>query len=429
MAISGLPTQFMIALVCMAGFCLNEALMADETVEGEGISMMWLGIAALMVGVLVLTRYSMLAIYLPFAVLGFMGFTRKTAGGLIATLIPLAVFLPWLIRNAVVSGNLFGYAWVELFADNSSLWRIYSGETSLYVGFNQLIRGLLGGISNCSANLGTLFGGIIIPAMFVLGFFHMFKRDRIQLSRWFWGVAFLLLLGFNATTIRSLNIQEHPELNSLFVLVPALIGYGAAFVCVLVERLQLPSRMLQIPILALVCLWQLYPLGLRLIQHRPPPVAYPPYIPVLIQTYFKHWLEPREIQTCDMPWAAAWYSDRLSLWLPQNVEDFSKLNRSFPISSFWLTPVTLNSKLQSELRAGEYGGWGALIEQLDTVLYLGKKDQPEYKTLSNTMLQALSQEHPMPYFVPIPFNKTDYYCYFTQKRQVLEFLKQVRESP
>jgi hypothetical protein len=423
-AISGLPVQFMILLVCLAGFCLSEALIADETVENEGMSVLWLSIAAIVVGTLVLTRYSMLAIYLPFAVLGFLGFTRKITCGLVTTLVPLVLFLPWLIRNVTISGNPFGYAWVQLFASGSTLWRIYDGETSLYIGFNQLIRALLNGFGNSLANLGSFFGSIIIPAVFILGFFHMFKRERIQISRWFWGAAFGLLLVFNAVTIKSQNILENPDLNSLFALFPALVAYGAAFVFVLVERIQLPNRVLQIPIFTLVCLLQLYPLGLRLVQHRPPPVAYPPYVPPIMQTFFKQWLPANELQTCDMPWAAAWYSNRLTLWLPQNREDFIKLNDSvFPINAFWLTPVSMNK----EVRNGEYSAWAALIEQLNTYIYLKGNEQSEYqKMVAGSLIQALNAEQPLLYFFPYKVTGTDYYYYFHNKRQIMEFLQQAQ---
>ncbi|MDR0534413.1 MAG: glycosyltransferase family 39 protein [Verrucomicrobiales bacterium] len=422
-AISGLSMQFIILLVCVAGFCLNEALTADETVEYEGMSLLWLAIAAVMVGTLMLTRYSMLAIYLPFAALGFMGFTRKTSCGLIATLIPLGICLPWLIRNIMISGNPFGYAWVQLFAGDSTLWRIYDGDTGNFIGFNQLIRALLNGFGNELSNLGAFFGSLIIPAIFILGFFHMFKRERIQISRWFWGAAFVILLVFNAIIIKTQDITEQQsDMNLLFALFPAVVGYGAAFVFVLVERIQLPSHVLRIPIFVLVCLLQLYPLGVRLVQHRPPPVAYPPYFPPLMQIYYKGLLDKNELQTCDMPWAGAWYGDRLSLWLPKNREDFNKVNSDvFPISAFWLTQVSM----RKEVRNGEYGDWANLIEQLDTALYLGGKDQTEYqKTLANALTQPQGLNQPLPYFWPYRIFGSDYYYYFSSKSQLYNLLQQ-----
>ncbi|MDR1145753.1 MAG: hypothetical protein LBK71_06430, partial [Verrucomicrobiales bacterium] len=212
-AISGLPMQFMVLLVCGVGFCVNEALRADETVEQESMSVVWLSVAAVLVGTLMLTRYAMLTVYLPFAVLGFTGFTRKIGCGLATALVPLIICLPWLIRNISEVGNPFGYAWVQLFAADSNLWRMYGGNTGNYIGFNQLVRGLLDGLGNCLTSFGVLFGGLMVPALFVLGFFHMFKRERIQIARWFWGAAFVLLLVGNAVTFKSQNIRETTDLN------------------------------------------------------------------------------------------------------------------------------------------------------------------------------------------------------------------------
>jgi hypothetical protein len=425
LAISGLPMQFMIFLVCAAGFCVNEALTADETVEGEGMSALWLGVAAVMVGVLTLTRYSMLAIYLPFVALGWLGFTRRMACGLIATLVPLTLLLPWLVRNALVSGNLFGYAWVQLFAADSSLWRLYGGEADWYIGFNQLLRALLNGVGNCFANLGSFFGGLLAPGLFVLGFFHMFKRERVQIARWFWGGAFALLLGFNALTIKSANVLEQQDLNSLFVLFPILAGYGTAFACVLVERLQLPSRVLQIPVLTLVCLLQLYPLSLRLIQHRPPQIAYPPYVPPIMQVYYKQFLAPDELQTCDIPWAGAWYCNRLSLWMPQNREDFAKIGESvYPINAFWLTAASMNKNV----RNGEYAAWSQLIELADTYQALRESPSEYKKAVAFSLLQTLGNDQPLPYFLPQRVAGTDHYYDFSNKRQVQELLQQAQGS-
>ncbi|MDR1192151.1 MAG: hypothetical protein LBK60_10920 [Verrucomicrobiales bacterium] len=426
-AISGLPVLFMVFLVCVVGYCVNEALLADETVDGEPMSVVWMSIAAVAVGALMLTRYSMLALWLPFMALGYLAFTRRLWCGLAAALIPLAVCLPWFIRNVMVSGNPFGYAWVQLFAADSTLWRLYGGNLGDYVGFRALTRGLLHGLSNCVVNFNVFFGGLLVPAMFLLGFFHMFKRGQVQIARWFWGGALVLLLVFNAVTVKTQNIHESTDLNSLFVLFPALIAFGTAFMFVLVERLPLPSHVLQIPIFALVALLQIYPLGLRLLQHRPLPIAYPPYYPPIMQVLYKQLLESNELQACDMPWAGAWYCDRLSLWLPRNRADFDELNEVYPISALLLTPVSMNK----DVRNGEYAEWGALIGQVNTTMHLsghmGRQERSAYqKTIADSLTQALSEEQPLPYLFQYPVVGTDYYYYFYKKTQTREVLQKMQ---
>ena len=68
----------------------------------------------------------------------------------------------------------------------------------------------------------------------------------------------------------------------------------------------------------------------------------------------------------DLPWAMSWYADRISLWLPKNVEQFNELYRYVPsenqhnIGGVVLTPASTDRGMVSVL-SGQDRAWAPLI--------------------------------------------------------------------
>ena len=67
----------------------------------------------------------------------------------------------------------------------------------------------------------------------------------------------------------------------------------------------------------------------------------------------------------DMPWAIAWYAQRSSLFLPVSIRAFNAIHDYHrtvqPIRGLYLTPVSGDQPLFSEIYAGAYKGWAPLI--------------------------------------------------------------------
>jgi hypothetical protein len=127
---------------------------------------------------------------------------------------------------------------------------------------------------------------------------------------------------------------------------------------VLLDQLELPpfaGRGIVIgAFLVVMCAPMLFALG------RTPrsPMAYPPYHPQVIQER-AGWLDGRELMMSDMPWAVAWYGRRDCVWLPANVaEGFHALNAVRPVNALYLTALTLDQRLVSEMLEGEDRVWG-----------------------------------------------------------------------
>ena len=54
-------------------------------------------------------------------------------------------------------------------------------------------------------------------------------------------------------------------------------------------------------------------------------IRWPPYVPPYIAV-LNTWMKPDEVTVSDMPCAVAWYADRPSVWLPENVRAMTDLN-------------------------------------------------------------------------------------------------------
>jgi len=364
--ISGLNVPLLLLLICCLGAALNEAFSADEDEEGSTLTpLLWLGLAAIVAGLAFMTRYSMVALPLTLILVAGFLFRNRVAALVITIGVPLLISMPWLIRNINLSGNPFGYAWVQVYSYDSSLWRTFSDSLGGSIGLKQLITAMALGLGNQVENLGFYLGGFLLPGLFFVALFHTYKKTNVQNSLYFWLAASSVLFVLNAVIVKQSDPQEKLELNGLIVLVPVLAAFGTAFLALLLDRLKLPSRILQLPIIAVVLFIQLIPLGINILQRNPPRFAYPPYFPPVL-FFIKDWVEPNEIFSSDIPWASAWYSDRVSVWIPLKKKDFYEMNDfKFRIAAMLFTPETSNRKMLSQIQTGEYSEWAALIKRTD----------------------------------------------------------------
>jgi hypothetical protein len=118
---------------------------------------------------------------------------------------------------------------------------------------------------------------------------------------------------------------------------------------------------------------------------------YPPYLPPYL-SFVSRLAPPDQWVATDMPWATAWYGDRASLWLPETLADFTKINDDICESDFILfTPVTL-SKPMTNLTSGEQKEWlpivlGFHIPEDFPLHHVAKLPAggPEYTIVSNTL--------------------------------------------
>ncbi|MEM9446400.1 MAG: hypothetical protein AAGA18_13735 [Verrucomicrobiota bacterium] len=393
-ASSGLNVCLILLLVTIVGFLLNEALQASE-LERPMLALGLMSVASIFVGLCFLTDYVFWVFALAFIVFSFLVFSenRFVIGGVVTVVVAL-VITPWLIRNMMVSGSPFGLSWIHIFADNGrvpgdAIWRSMGAEVSVASGLRPLIRAFVYGLEGKLSVLVGLLGSLVAVVFGLVSLFHCFKRPWARYSHWFFGVTFFLVLASNACVFRYHQQNTWMDNNLIVTLLPPILGFGTAFLYVLLDRLNIQT-ILTYPIILLVCLLQVFPMAAQLKdfgRKRTVLSANFPYIvPAIL--FSREWLEKDEVMVSDIPWATAWYQDRVSLWLPhKKEEELFEINSSIhELTSMLMTPYTSGKSLM-EIRNGEYKEWEDLIllEKLNIrimpfVTGLPKPDQYLYLT-------------------------------------------------
>jgi hypothetical protein len=148
--------------------------------------------------------------------------------------------------------------------------------------------------------------------------------------------------------------------NLCVLLMPLMIVIGSAFFFTLMDRFvtQLPLLNTTIVIGTLgLCIMPM------LVVFTTPTLAYynyPPYLPTYI-SFVSRLAPAQQWIATDMPWATAWYGDRVSLWLPESVADLTHINDDVNELAYVLfTPVTF-AKPSMYLTSGEMKEWGTIV--------------------------------------------------------------------
>ncbi|MBT6237037.1 MAG: hypothetical protein HOI50_01665 [Verrucomicrobia bacterium] len=386
-SVSGLSTMvsilfFIVLVACLvvmerASGASNEEGGADEDhEESEEVALRpgprsvgwYLGIAAiagLMIGLGVLTRYSLLWLLLPSLL--FVGvFVKPHKVPVILTMlaVSLLVVAPWLVRNYQLSGALFGVSSYNVVMDTSGfpgdrIERTMSSNIGT-ADFSDYRRKLLANAPEIITEQLPTLGGSWLSMFFFVGLMIPFNNPGLRRLRFF-AVACMGLLIVVQALGRTHMSEMSPLINGqnhLILLAPVLYMFGAAFFFTLLDQLTLPFDGARNVVILGVFMLVSSPLVLRLLPPRTTPIVYPPYSPPLIQE-IGYWNDSEELMMSDMPWAVAWYGDRPCLWITRNIEpDFYKIHDQYaPIKSVYLTPLTTNRRFMSEVLKDSDAAW------------------------------------------------------------------------
>jgi hypothetical protein len=290
--------------------------------------------------------------------------------------IVVAMYLPWMVRNASVCGNPVGLGWY------SGLYQIKGTEDSIMRSMEppfervspNIFRGKVQShVSSQTARLFEYLGGVIVAPAFFLALMHLFKRRETADFRW----ALLCMWLFALLGMSVFGLEGKPgfqpfaaqvESNDLHILfVPMFAAYGMAFILVMWSRLGINVKLVRWAFVALIFALSGQRFVATAINLRGQPsgrVQWPPYIPPFI-AILAQWTNEREVISSDIPWAVAWYADRKSLWLPMTVKDFITLNDdnllNGRIVGLYLTPYSGNQMFLNEVVKGDYKEWSPFI--------------------------------------------------------------------
>ena len=233
-------------------------------------------------------------------------------------------------------------------------------------------------VANTLPQLNKIYdylGAIVAAPLFFLSLLHPFKRPEIAHLRW----CILLMWMFAAIGMSLFGIEDglydSNQLNILFI--PLMTGYGLAFLSVLWARLSLP---VQIPMirnghLIFAVLISAAPLlftlpwairsGITIGSESQLKRNYP-YFPDIFYSAVKGVDKETGIVASDAPWAIAWYTDRVCVWLPKTETQFEEIakiteDRKAPIKRIIFTPLATHARFGSEILNGP---WGAYKEEI-----------------------------------------------------------------
>jgi hypothetical protein len=150
------------------------------------------------------------------------------------------------------------------------------------------------------------------------------------------------------------------SINMIHAFWPFVILYGLAFFYLLIDRLDLGVRLYNIGLKCLIVALSAIPFFITMMPpHSNNP--YPPYYaPVIAKV--GQMLNPREVMCTDMPWATAWYSDRVSILLPKDLDQFYEINdyKQY-ISGLYVTAITKDKPFAKDLLTGSEKTWLPII--------------------------------------------------------------------
>lgn len=366
-ALSGLPQMLLLFLFNIATYLFVRAIEAQHRDESP---LKWLIAAAVGLGLLALAHA--LTFWIIVAALIFAAFYFRPRGwvALIMLGVCALIYLPWAIRNLVLTGNIGGVAVYSILngvGHNEAGWmRRMQFDSSIGV-LGAFRDKITTGLVSQTAHLFEYVGLSVVALVFFVSLLHLFKKTETAAFRW------LLLAMWSGAVLGmclyGIDEQEGLSANQLhLIFVPVMTCYGLAYLLVQWNRLALNlpfARAGFITLLYLLCAMPMI-FSMPWLSPNKPRVQWPPYMPPMISV-LNNWMAPEEVTTSDMPWAIAWYADRRSLWLPEKIQimidlgDYRTLGG--PVNALYLTPLSGTENKFRDIVKGEYRDWASLIQR------------------------------------------------------------------
>lgn len=346
-AISGLSTSLLMLLLVLLWLMMNEAMIAHEE-DHAGRLLLFSSLAGLFLGLIFLTRLSLLWLLIPLTLLfGIVFYQRKIAVILFVS-VALLIIVPFLIRNQNLCGSFFGAWGIDPVSGKKAVSLLKTEEPLLPL--KMIPIWMIQGTGHFFTQFQGLLGGSFAAILAFASLFHLYRRTRARVL--LYGsislVPFLILGGC--------LVESTPQALSLWnmtaLILPLLILAGSAYFFVLLDRLDLGHPLLQKAVFWVFVALNAIPLVLTLAPPREIPVRFPPYYPYIIRVV-SQMQEKNEMIISDMPWANSWYGDRISVLLPQKIKDYYWIHDYVqPSAGFFMSPLSFDRKI-SEIKSPE----------------------------------------------------------------------------
>jgi 4-amino-4-deoxy-L-arabinose transferase-like glycosyltransferase len=359
-SLSGLP-QMLLLLLLSATCWLT--LKAMEKRDDFVSSLMFLFAAGAVFGLMVLTHGATFWIFVGWLVFTLFYFHPRGIAGLVALAALLIVTLPWAVRNYAVCGNPLGLAGYELVAPVNTAESVYLRsitEAPPLSGIHPFNR-LKNAVFAQSEKIFPFLGMNIVAVAFFICLLHRFKSPATSAFR-----LCVVLMWLGAFVGMGLcGVEGVVSSNQFHVLfIPLFVFFGLAFLIVLWNRLEISIPMMRSVFVGVLVFLCALPMLATLFAGKDMAIQWPPYVPPFIAV-LGEWYGKDEAIATDMPWATAWYAQRKSLLLPKTIKDFNRISDfrvlGTPITGLYLTPITGNRPLFSDIYKGPYTDWVFMI--------------------------------------------------------------------
>ena len=342
----------------------------DAPDAGQGRSpLVWLAAAGLGFGLLALGHALTIWMFIGALIFCVLFFKRRGRTAAVLLGVFALVYVPWLIRNYIVSGNPGGLAIFSILDGvryNLAGWMRRTDFDTAGLGIGPFRTKIISNFLSETGHILAHFGWSVVALAFFVALLHRFKRPEtaavrlLVLAMWLGAVLGMALYGISEEQGFAAN-----ELHLLFI--PIMTCYGLAFLLVQWNRLELNipfARPAFVAFLFLLCTFPM--INALVLSSRRPRIVWPPYVPPYIAVLNK-WMKPDEVVASDMPWAIAWYADRRSVWVPETIKEMIELSDyrvlGGPINGLYLTPISGASNTLRDVVKGEYKDWAPFIER------------------------------------------------------------------
>jgi hypothetical protein len=372
-SLSGLPQMFMLLLFTSGIYFAYRAV--EDSTEGR-IPLTSAILAGVFFTLLTMTHYLTVWIALGYIIFAALAFRPRGFVGVSILVILIIPSIFVILRNYGISGTPFGTAFYNLYngigggKEDFAMRNTVPPDLINRGFFSTILRSIL----IQTTDIIPFLGGIVVAPLFFLSLLHPFKRPSIATFRW----TLLCMFGVSALGLAFFGVSsDYLDPNQTHLLfAPVMTAYGLAFVSILWNKLPIVIispmiRNLHHVIIIIICALPLIltlPYKVRVGMNRKDIGGiphWPPYYAPRLNLAMNKWLSESQICVSDQPWAVAWYTDRISIWLPPTREEFVELeniatNLETPIAGILISPSSHSSAPISEV-AREYKDFASLI--------------------------------------------------------------------
>jgi hypothetical protein len=320
----------------------------------------------------------------------------------------LLVMSPWLVRNAQLSGNLFGTAGLALYSQTDTFPEDTLERTLFYkpsdapvngqdeikvkvadhVGLWEIEHKLKRNLRHLLVHELPQFSGSWFAVVCLVGLVVPFRNRSLRRLRFFLLMTFAVfalgqalgrthLSAANGTLAellaRSLG-QGAPVTaasgvngeNLLAILGPVSFLFGAGLFFSLLDRWKVDLPEMRLAASTGLIVAASLPMALSFLLPHPYPIANPPYHPARLQylrsvpaEHGSAEIKQDDLLMSDIPWAVAWYGNQNCVWLTRTVNpDFYTLYEQFqPVSALYFTEATTDQRYTSWLLNANKLNW------------------------------------------------------------------------